>query len=124
MAIAIPLIILTLAYLLLELFAASEKASGPAMEAEFSQEVPPEIARRRVIAIFSWIAGFILVVFLVGFPLAVPLFTFFYLKIQSQVSWVRTIALTAAAWGFFYLVFERVVQLQFEDGVIQTLLGL
>jgi hypothetical protein len=124
MAVAIPLIIMALGYLLLELFAAPEQASGPAMEAEFAQEVPPEISRRRVIAIFSWIAGFILVVFLLGFPFAVPLFTFFYLKIQSQVSWVRTIALTAAAWGFFYFVFQRVVQLQFEDGVIQTWLGM
>jgi hypothetical protein len=124
MAVAIPLIGVVLGYLLLEFFGAPEQARGPAMEAEFSQDVSPELARRRVITIFLWIAGFILGVFLIGFPLAVPLFIFFYLKVQSQVSWIGTIALTAAAWGFFYFVFQRVVQLQFEDGLIQAWLGI
>jgi hypothetical protein len=124
MAVAIPLIVLAAANLVFEFFGPPEKASGPTMETEFSQEVPPEVARRRVIAIFSWIGGFILCVFLFGFPLSVPFFIFLYLKIQSQVSWLRSIALTAGAWGFFYFVFQRVVQLQFEDGLIQTWLGL
>jgi hypothetical protein len=124
MAIAIPLIVVAGAYLILELFGAPEKTSGPAMEAEFSQEVTSGLARRRVIAMFSWIGGFIIVVFLLGFPLAVPLFTFLYLKFQSEVSWIRATALTAAAWGFFYFVFQRLIQLQFEDGVIQAWLGM
>lgn len=124
LAVAIPLIILALVHLFLELFGAPEKATGPAVEAEFSQEVPAEIAHRRVITIFCWIAGFILLVYLAGFPLAVPLFIFSYLKLQSQVSWPRSLALTGVAWGFFYMVFQRVVRLQFQDGVIQTWLGL
>jgi hypothetical protein len=124
LAIGIPLIILALAHLLLELLGAPEKAGGPAVEAEFSNEVTPEIARRRVIAIFSWIAGFILLVFLIGFPAAVPLFMFLYLTMQSQVSWLPSIALTAMAWGFFYAVFQRLVHLQFEAGVVQAWLGL
>lgn len=124
LAIGIPLILLALAHLFLELFGAPEKIGGPSVEAEFSNEVAPAVGRRRVIAIFSWIAGFILLVYLVGFPLAVPLFIFFYLKTQSQVSWSSSIALTAAAWGFFYFVFQRVVHLQFEDGLIQFWLGL
>ncbi len=124
LATGIPLVILALAQLLLELFGAPERAGGPAVEAEFSNEVAPEVARRRVIAIFSWIAGFILLVYLLSFPVAVPLFIFSFLRVQSQVSWLRSIALTAAAWGFFYTVFQRIVQLQFEPGLIQTWLGL
>jgi hypothetical protein len=124
LAVAIPLVILSVAHLCLELFGPAEKASGPAVEAEFSTEVRPEVARWRVVAIFSWIAGFIMMVFLLGFPLAVLLFIFSYLKIQSQVSWFRSTALTAATWAFFYVVFQRLVHLQFEDGVIQTWLGL
>jgi hypothetical protein len=124
LAVAIPLIVLALVHLFLELYGAPEKAGGPAVEAEFSREVPTEVARRRVIAIFCWIAGFILLVYLAGFPVAVPLFIFSYLKLQSQVSWPRSLALTGAAWGFFYIVFQRVVRLQFQDGVIQTWLGL
>jgi hypothetical protein len=124
LAIAIPMVILALFHLFLQFFGAPETAGGPAVETEFSNEVAPEVARRRVIAIFFWIAGFILLVYLVGFPLAVPLFIFLYLKFYSQESWLSSLALTAAAWGFFYVVFQRVVRLQFEDGVIQTWLGL
>lgn len=123
LAVAIPLVILALLHLFLQLFGAPETAGGPAVETEFSNEVAPEVARRRVTAIFSWIAGFILLVYLVGFPLAVPLFIFLYLKFYSQESWLSSLALTAAAWGFFYVVFQRVVRLQFEDGVVQTWLG-
>jgi len=124
LAVAIPLIILALAHLLLEFFGPPEKAGGSAVETEFSKEAPPDVARRRAIAIFSWIAGFIPLVFLVGFPIAAPLFVLFFLRLQSGVRWWQTIGLTAVAWGFFYAVFQRLIHLRFEDGLLQTWLGL
>jgi Tripartite tricarboxylate transporter TctB family len=124
LVVAIPLVILALTDLFFEYLGISEKAAGPAVETEFSNEVPPEVARRRVVAMFSWIAGFIVAVYLVGFPAAIPPFIFLYLKVQSQVNWLTSIALTATAWGFFNVVFQRIVQLQFESGVIQSWMGL
>ena len=124
LAVAIPLLILTLLHLYLESFGAPESSRGPALEAEFSNEVAPEVARRRVVSIFSWMAGFILTVYLLGFPLSVPLFVFFYLKIQSRVGWTQTILLTALTWAIFYGLFQRLVRIQFETGVAQSWLGL
>jgi hypothetical protein len=124
LAVAIPLLILVLIHLYLELFTPAEASKGPAIDAEFSDDVAPEIARRRVITIFSWIAAFILFVYLIGFPLTVPLFIFCYLKFQSDVTWLSTIALTVIAWGFFYTLFQRLVHIQFEAGLIQSWLGL
>lgn len=124
LATAIPLLVLVLIHLYLELFLPAEVSKGPAVEAEFSDEVAPDIARRRVIAIFSWIAAFILFVYFIGFPLTVPLFIFCYLKFQSDATWLNTIALTAISWGFFYTLFQRLVHIQFEAGVIPTWLGL
>ena len=124
LVLAIPLIILALTHLFLEFFGAPEKAGGPAVEAEFSNDVPPDVARRRVIAVFSWIAGFIVAVYLFGFPVAVPLFVFSYLKVQSDVGWAQSVTLTALTWGFFYGLFQRLLSLQFEDGVIQTWMGM
>lgn len=123
LVLAIPLMILTLAHLFLGFFGASEKANGPAVEAEFTTEVAPEVARRRVIETFSWIAGFIVLVFLLGFPLAVPLFMIAYLTMQSRVGWLQSVTLTAGAWGLFYFLFQRLLNLQFEAGVIQTWMG-
>jgi Tripartite tricarboxylate transporter TctB family len=124
LAIAIPLLVLVILNLVLEFVGGSEKASGPAVEAEFTTDVAPEVARRRVIETFSWIGGFIVLVFLVGFPAAVPLFLFAYLAIQSQVGWLLSVSLTAMTWGFYYFLFQRLLNLQFEAGVIQTWLGL
>jgi hypothetical protein len=124
LVLAIPLIVLAATHLFLEFFGAPEKSGGPAVEAEFSNDVPPEVARRRVIGVFSWIAGFIAAVYLLGFPVAVPLFIFAYLKLQSGVGWVQSAALTGLTWGFFYGLFQRLLSLQFESGVIQTWMGM
>ena len=124
LAIAIPLLILVLLHLYLEFFGAPETSKGSAVDADFSGEVPDDLAQRRVIAIFASIAGFIVSVYLIGFPLTVPLFLFFYLKLQSKVNWLRSLVLTCITWGFFYVVFQRLVHLRFEDGALQAWLGL
>ena len=124
LAVAIPLLVLTLLHLYLDLFGAPETSSGPAVETEFANEVSPELARRRAITTFSWIAFFILLVYLIGFPLAVPLFVFSYLKTQSAVSWVNATILTALTWGLFHGLFQRLVRIRFEPGIIETWLGL
>jgi hypothetical protein len=123
-AIAVPLVILALIHLALELFGAPEAAENRAADTEFSNDVSPTVARRRVITIFSWIAAFIVFVYLVSFPVAVPLFIFLYLKIQSSMSWPGSVALTAITWSFFYVIFERLINLRFESGWIQTAIGL
>jgi Tripartite tricarboxylate transporter TctB family len=123
LAVSIPLLILVILNLVLEFVGGTEKASGPAVDAEFTNDVAPEVARRRVIETFSWIVGFIALVFLVGFPVAVPLFLVSYLAIQSQVGWLLSASLTAVTWGFFNFLFQRLLNLQFEAGVIQTWIG-
>ncbi len=121
----IPLCLLALAQLVLDLRGAGRGAAGgPPMDLEPSAGVPPEIARRRTLAVFGWMAGFILLVLFVGFPAAVPLFVFAYLRFQSAAGWGLALVLTAAAWGFFYVLFERVLRFPFEAGLVQTWLGL
>ena len=124
LAIAIPLLLLVLLHLYLEFFHAPEVGKGPAVDADFSGDVDENIARRRIITIFSWIAGFILAVYLIGFPSTVPLFMFFYLKFQSEAKWFQSLVLTAITWVLFHLLFQKLVHIQFEAGAIQTWLGL
>jgi len=47
-----------------------------------------------------------------------------YLGLQSRAGWWQSIGLTVAAWGFFYIVFQRVIRLQFEAGLVQSWLGM
>ena len=124
LSVSIPLIVLAAAQLLLDLFGRTETANGPALDMELATDVTPEVARRRATGIFLWVAGFIMLVFLLGFPIAVPLFILSYLRLQSRVGWWQSISLTAAAWGFFYTVFQRLIYLPFEAGLVQSWLGL
>jgi hypothetical protein len=124
LTVSIPLIVLAAVQVILDLLGKGETASGAAVDMEFSADVTPEQARRRAIGIFLWAAGFILLVFFVGFPVAVPLFMFSYLSFQSRVGWLLSVTLTAAAWLFFYGLFERLLNLPFEQGLIQAWLGM
>ena len=124
LSISIPLLMLATAQLLLILFGKEETSEGGAMDVEFSTDVAPEIARRRVLGIFGWIVAFIALVYLIGFPITVPLFIFLYLKFQSEVTWLWTVVITGITWGCFYMLFQSLVHIQFEAGAIQTWLGL
>jgi hypothetical protein len=124
LATAIPLFILVLLHLYLELFGAKEVSRGAAVDAEFSNNTSDDRARQRALIIFAWIGGFILSVYLIGFPLTVPLFMFCFLTFQSGSGIVQSAVLTGITWAFFYLLFQRLVHIQFESGAIQTWLGL
>ena len=78
----------------------------------------PPGARRRTLVVFAWMASFIVLVLLAGFPIAVPIFVFLYLVMESREKLVLSIALAAAAWGAFYLLFQRLLHFPFEDGLI------
>jgi hypothetical protein len=124
LTVSIPLAILATVQLVWIVFGKEEGAEGAAMDIDFSIDVPPEVARRRVLNTFAWIAAFILLVYLLGFPPTVPLFIFFYLKFQSEVSWLNAIVTAAVTWGCFYLLFQSLVHIQFESGAVQTWLGI
>ena len=124
LAIAVPLMFLAVLHFALDLFGKPEAPAERVIDAEFSNEVSPAEARRRALVTFSWIALFVALVYLVGFPLAVPLFLFLYLRLQSKVSWSYSMILTGLAWLAFYTLFERLIQLPFAPGEVQTLLGI
>jgi hypothetical protein len=124
LSVSIPLIMLAGTQLLLDLFGGTERAKNLALDMELADNVAPAEARRRATAVFLWVAGFIVLVYLVSFPIAVPVFFFAYLKLQSSIGWLHSTTVTAATWGFFYLLFQRLLHLPFESGVIQSWLGL
>ena len=124
LSVSIPLLILAIAQLLLTLSGNDQTNDSAAMDIDFTTDVPPELVRRRVIGVFCWIVSFILLVYLLGFPVTVPLFIFLFLRFQSAVSSLTSVMLTAITWGGFYLLFQKLVHIQFQDGAIQTWLGM
>jgi TctA family transporter len=86
-------------------------------------DVAPAVVRQRTIAIIGWIVGCFLLIWLLSFSVAVPLLIFLYLKTAGRERWPITLAVTFGAWLFFYVLFERILNVPFPDGYLFTLFG-
>jgi Tripartite tricarboxylate transporter TctB family len=97
---------------------------GETKDFQFSHDLPErEILRRTGVAAL-WILGLLAAIVLLGFPLAVPLFVFLYLKLQGEEGWIFCAVFTAAVWVFFYGLFDRLLHLPFPEGWLLTWSGL
>lgn len=119
--VGIPVLIFAAIDLCINLFGKNtEKDAG--IDFKLSKGSDEKLQTRRTLAIFAWIIGLFLLVLLVGFPIAVPLFLFLFLKIYGKEGWIITIISTAIAWGVFYALFVRLLNVPFADGWFQNLL--
>jgi hypothetical protein len=114
--IAVPLLLLALAETLLSVRGAEKQREGHAVDFEMTTDVDPVVARKRTFVILAWIFGFLFLILLVGFPIAVPLFVFLYLKLAGREGWLVTVAITAVSWLFMEGLFNRLLHLPFPRG--------
>ncbi len=82
------------------------------------EAISPEAVRRRTVSIIGWILGCFLAIWLLGFSYAVPLFIFIYLKLEAREGWLTTVAVTFFSWLFFYMLFERMLNVPFPDPLL------
>jgi hypothetical protein len=83
---------------------------------QLSDEVDQTVANRRTLVAFGWIIGFFLLILVVGFPAAIPLLVFLFLKVQAREKWGLSLLLTAVAFGFFYFLFVWLLDIPFSPG--------
>jgi hypothetical protein len=116
-----PTLIMALAQLTRDIYGKQRKrASGPGDAVEAHVEISPQLARKRTLAIISWIIGFFLVIWLLGFTYAVPLTILLYLKLAGRESWKMTGLITFFSWLFFWALFEKTLNVPFPEGLLLT----
>jgi len=120
--IGLPLLALAAAEFILTLRGVPDSIAQGAMDIELTSGVAPPVALRRTIGIFVWIGGFLAAIVLLGFPVAVPLFVFAYLRGQAKEGWLTTLILVAIAWFGFTAVFVRLLHLPFLEGLLFRLI--
>jgi len=123
LVIAVPLFCLAVAELVWSL-AGSGEPRGDVRDFQFAHGLPPEEARKRAAFAGAWIAGFFAAVVLLGFPIAVPLFVFLYLRLEARESWVLCAVFAAVVSGVFYALFDRLLHLPFPQGWLVDWFGL
>ena len=120
LVIGIPLFCLAAAEALWTLFGAEPAQEGAAKD--FQLSIGDQSARRTAVA-GGWILGFFAAIVLLGFPIAVPLFVFLYLRLQGRERWPVCILMTGAIWGIFYGLFDALLHLPFPAGWLVTWFG-
>ncbi len=119
MTIGISVLLMASLELILSLFEKEEAdVKLRQRDPEDSEKIDPVLARQRRYNIFAWIIGFFLMVLFFGFPIAVPLLVFSYLKLQSKEGWVITLILTATTLIFFQGLFVWLLDTFFTEGWI------
>ena len=114
LAIGIPLFGLAAIEALWTLFGSTARTETK--DFQLSEHVPPRETLRRTGIAAAWILGFFAAILLFGFPIAVAVFVFAYLKFQGGESWLFSLVFTAATWGAFYGLFDRLLHLPFPAG--------
>jgi hypothetical protein len=55
--------------------------------------------------IWAWLWGLFFAIHLIGFPIALPLFVFLYIKLYGG-GWLTAVLLSALTWGFLYAIYD------------------
>ncbi len=95
-------------------------------EKEVSTGLGPKTKHRELdlpatLKIFGLIGGFVALVFLVGFYIAIPLFLGLFLRLISRASWLAAGLSALAAYGFVYAVFGYFLNLEVYPGYLFNL---
>lgn len=99
-------------------------ARSEAMEFRLSGQAAGATAVRRTLLAIGWLAGFFAAIALLGYPTAVPLLVFLYLKLEGREGWIFSGVFAGVVWAVFYAVFDRLLHLPFPAGWIQGWIGL
>jgi putative tricarboxylic transport membrane protein len=120
-AIGYPLFAMCIIQLVLTLTGKERKAHVATLsdfETAAEPELPRGIVTQRTKTISFWIIAYYLAIWLLGFSYAFPLMIFGYLKFGAGEKWPISLILTAAGWGFFYLLFDYSLQIPFPLGLV------
>ena len=119
--IGIPALLLCIAQLAMDLFKATESddpddVSG-LMDLPVDRGIPVSVVVRRAVNSFGWIIGFMLVIWIIGFIISVPLFVLLYLLIQAREKLWVSLVYTGAMLIFLLGVFHQVLHIPWPPGV-------
>jgi len=99
-------------------------ARSEAMEFRLSGQASGATAVRRTLLAIGWLVGFFAAIVLLGYPVAVPLLVFLYLKLQGREGWILSGVFAGVVWAAFYAIFDRLLHVPFPAGWIAAWLGL
>lgn len=90
-----------------------EEQSAAALEKSKNKEK----VRKEIIAL-SWLAGLFILIYVVGFIIAIPIYLFLYLKVKSDEKLVFSSLFSLITWGALYVFFVLILHIPLYPGII------
>jgi TctA family transporter len=79
--------------------------------------------RKRTRDILAWVFGFFIALWLLGFPLGIPLAAFIYLRFAAREGWFASVGVALGTWLFIVGVFGHFLDFVFPDAAISNVWG-
>ena len=121
--IGIPVFVLSAIQLILDMKQAATNDGSKTKEDTGDLQVDLDMGARVVAAkagsFFGWLFGFFAVTWIFGFFLSVPLYTFFYLKLEAKESLLMSLVLTLCTFVFFVGLFDQILHLSWHTPLIE-----
>jgi hypothetical protein len=99
----------------------SMRAQAKIVRPTFEVQAIEHQGRWGSLEIWAWLWGLFFAVHLIGFPIALPLFVFLYVKLYGG-NWLTTVFLTALTWGFLYGIYDYVLSVPWPQPWLALLL--
>ena len=126
---AVPTALLTVIVLLGEWFPSVNRYFEVGLEdllstaAGGAEEAPPasldRVGEAKVIVqTFGWFVAFAVILFFAGFYVAAALFALPFMRFQGKLGWLSSVGVTVLMEAFYYVVFERVLNVNLFEGII------
>jgi hypothetical protein len=112
-------VVLTLIQLRLD-FKASRAEGAKILRPTFEVQAIEHQGRWGSLEIWAWLWGLFFAIHLIGFPIALPLFVFLYIKLYGG-SWLTAITLTAVTSGFLHGIYDYVLSVPWPKPWIKLL---
>lgn len=85
---------------------------------------PPARANVKAVVDFTWLAGFIFLVWAVGYLVASMIFLFLYMKVKGKQSWLKSVLITGGAFAFITLIFDMLLGIKWFKGALWIMMDL
>jgi hypothetical protein len=112
-------VVLSLTQLVLDF--KSARAEAKVVRPTFEVQAIEHQGRWGSLEIWAWLWGLFFAVHLIGFPIALPLFVFLYVKLYGGSS-LTAAFLTALTWGFIYGIYDYVLSVPWPQPWLALLL--
>jgi len=102
---------------------AEDNSRETGVDMDFTDEEASKQGKRRAVELFGWLYGFALLLWLIGFYIAVPLMVLAYM-LRHKETLVLTISLPLGMGFATWLLFGHFLHLPFPPGVLFEMAGL